>query len=129
MFRVNAWNRPAALTIGAWKPPARRASSTSRGGTSASASTSRLVRTPRPEDPALHDQVRVGAGEVAQRLGRGDRVAAVRRTKAIATGPSRLGDEVVEAGVVGGPAGERVLEDLVVGGGGAQRGPQARRCR
>src|SRR4029079_14313564 len=42
MFRVNAWNRPAALTIGAWKPPANRASSWSRGGTSARASISPL---------------------------------------------------------------------------------------
>ena len=46
------------------------------------------------------------------------------RTNAIATGPIELLDDLGEPGVGRGPAGERVLEDLVVGRRRAQRGPQ-----
>ena len=103
MLRVKAWNRPAAFTSGAWKPPASRASSTSRGGTSARASTS-AASAPRTEHPALDDEVRVRPGEVVQRLRRDHRVA-VGRTKAIATGPSSSCGQLGEPGVLRRPGG------------------------
>ena len=121
---MNAWNRPAALTSGAWNPPASRASSTSRGGTSARASTSLRREHAVAEHAALHHEVRVALGEVAQRLGRGDGVAAVLADERDRDRTLELLDELVEAGVGRGPAGERVLEDLVVGRRRAQRGPQ-----
>ena len=81
---------------------------------------SALVSSRGAEDPALQHQVRVGAGEVAQRLGRGDGVAAVAADERDRNRAFEALDDVVEAGVVRGPAGQGVLEDLVVGGGGAQ---------
>ena len=103
------------MTSGAWNPPASRASSSSRGGTSASASTSCVVSSRVAEEAALHDEVRVGPGEVAQRLRRRDRVAAVLAHERDRDRALEALDEVGEARVARGPAGERVLEDLVVG--------------
>src|SRR5205085_12540761 len=79
---------------------------------------------PRSEDPALEDEVRVRAGEVTQRFRGRHRVAAVAADEGDGDGSLEARDDVVEAGVVRGPPGESVLEDLVVGGRGAQRGPQ-----
>ncbi len=45
-------------------------------------------------------------------------------TNAIAVGPSRIGDQLGEAGLLGRAAGQRVLEDLVLGAGGTQRASQ-----
>ena len=51
-------------------------------------------------------------------------LAASPRTKAIATGPSNIDGDAVETGVGDRPAGQGVLEDLVLGVRHAQRRPQ-----
>ena len=88
MLRVNAWNRPAALTSGAWNPPASRARSTSRGATSASASMSAWLSTRSPSRPPL--TMRFGL-LLAKSRSAFAAMTASPETKAIATGPSSSG--------------------------------------
>src|SRR5262249_12702982 len=80
----------------------------------------------RPEQPALEHQVLVGAGEVAQRVGRGYRVAAVLADERDCDRAVERIDEIFEPDIFRGPLGQRVLEDLVVGARGTQRGAQLR---
>ena len=111
-------NRPAALTIGAWNPPARRARSTSRGAHVGERGDVGGAEHVGAEQAALHDQGGVGPAEVAQGLGRDDRVALDERDR---RGALEHRHELGEPGLLGGPAGQRVLEDLEVGTGRAQR--------
>ena len=75
----------------------------------------------RAEQPALDDERRVGPGEVAQRLRRDHRVAAHERDRDRALEQRH---ELREPGGLGAAAGQRVLEDLVLGVGRPQRGAQ-----
>ena len=84
-MRGSAWNRPAAFTSGAWNAPAIWASSTSRDGSSASASISVGASTLPLSTPPL----RINAGLFLPKSRSALAApAGSPRTKAIATGPS-----------------------------------------
>ena len=121
MLRGSACRRPAICCIGAARAPAKRASSTSRGGRSASAARSAGREERSVGQPALNHEERVVPGEVPQGLGHGADVALHEGQRARAA--EVLRQRLVLA-AVDGPPDQRVLEDPVVAPGGGQRGAQ-----
>ena len=94
--------------------PASRASSSSRGASSARALASSARQQLLPEDTALHHQVRVALGELAKGLGHGDGIAATAgRNEGDGRRPGQLVVEI-EAQLTRREAHERVLVDLVL---------------
>ena len=122
---MKAWNRPAALTSGRLEATGEAGEQLVAGRHVGEGLDVAVVSTRGAEDAALDDR---GSGCVLAKSR--SALAAVTasppswRTNAIATGPSSCSTQLREPGVGRGPAGEGVLEDLVVGRRGPQRGAQ-----